>query len=68
MDISRLIRLARDSASLQPDGSPIPHQRCAVIHSRLLALVDPMVSNRLSTITLTYARRIERLVQEKVRA
>ena len=30
-------------------------------------MVDPNVSNRLSTITLTYARRITRLVQEKVR-
>ena len=67
VDISNLIRLARDSAALQPDGSPVPRQRCTAIHEWLLAMVDPNVSNRLSTIALTYARRIARLVQEKVR-
>ena len=65
-DINRLIRLARDAAALQPDGSRVPRQRCGFVHARLLALVDPSVSNRLSTITLTYARRIARLVEEKV--
>ncbi|GAX76983.1 hypothetical protein CEUSTIGMA_g4430.t1 [Chlamydomonas eustigma] len=65
-DITRLIRLARDASALQPDGSQVPMQRCNNILSKLLAMVDPAISNRLSNVTLTYARRIARLVKEKL--
>eukprot|EP00955_Chlamydomonas_euryale_P015682 167861-Chlamydomonas_euryale.AAC.1 len=61
-----LVRMARGAASLQPDGSVKPHQRCGAIADALEAAVDPSVSISLSTLALTYARRILLLVNDKV--
>lgn len=66
-DILKLIRLARSTAALQPDGSNVPNTRCASILKELCDMTDPTVSLRLDTLALTYARRIAKLTREKVR-
>jgi len=65
-EILKLVRLARVAAALQPDGSKVPATRCLGIQHDLADMSDPAVSIRLSTITLTYTRRILKLVAEKV--
>lgn len=65
-DMLQLVRLARHTAALQPDGSITPHQRCMLIAQELANMVDPSASARLSTIELTLARRIVHLAREKV--
>ncbi|KAG1676353.1 hypothetical protein FOA52_001148 [Chlamydomonas sp. UWO 241] len=65
-EVWTFIRVARGAASLQPDGSSTPHQRCGAILQSLEAIIDPAMSLRLSTLALTYARRIVLLVTEKV--
>lgn len=58
--------MARAASSLQPDGSAMPAHRCEAIRASLEAMVDPGVSAQLTTLALTYARRVLRLISEKV--
>lgn len=66
-EIAKLVRLARGAAALQPDGSKVPSTRCTSIQHELEEMADPLYGARhLSTITITYARRMVRLAEEKV--
>lgn len=65
-EVLKLVRLARGAASLQPDGSKVPCTRCSHIYAELADMAEPLVARKLSTITITYAQRMLRLVAEKV--
>ena len=65
-EITALIRAGRGAASLQPDGSKVPSSRCLSIFQELGTMIDPSHSGRLSTVTITYALRILKLVESKV--
>lgn len=66
-EIVRLVRLARGAAALQPDGSKVPSSRCLSIQHELVDMSNPLGGGyNMSTITITYARRMLRLVEDKV--
>lgn len=61
-----LVQVARMAAALQPDGSAVPQQRCLVLAEEVEDMTHPSQSLYLSTMELTYARRIMDLVVKKV--
>ncbi|KAG1681297.1 hypothetical protein FOA52_007343 [Chlamydomonas sp. UWO 241] len=64
--VLRLAWLARNAAALQPDSKAVSSQRAAKKAAGLKALIDLSVSAAMSTLALTYARRILRLVESKL--
>ncbi|GFR52786.1 hypothetical protein Agub_g15403 [Astrephomene gubernaculifera] len=63
----KLIRAARNSAALQPDGSKVPTTRCFSIQGELNDMLEAAAqSDKLAIVTQTYAHRIMRLISEKV--
>eukprot|EP00983_Pelagomonas_calceolata_P042758 1138641-Pelagomonas_calceolata.AAC.1 len=45
----------------------VPPMRCHSVHADLSQMADSIACNDLSTITITYAKRMLRLVEDKVR-
>ncbi|KAG1656195.1 hypothetical protein FOA52_011996 [Chlamydomonas sp. UWO 241] len=64
--VLKLAWFARAAAALQPDCSAVPAQRASSKASALMALIDPAVTATMSTLALTYARHILRLVESKL--
>lgn len=62
------MRAARNAAALQPDGSKVPTTRCYSLQTEITDMIDfqHTASRKLSTLTLTYALRLGRLIAEKV--
>ncbi len=46
----------------------MPPMRCHSVHSNLAPMADSVACHELSTITITYAKRMLRLIEDKVRA
>ncbi|KXZ54565.1 hypothetical protein GPECTOR_4g630 [Gonium pectorale] len=63
----KLIKAARNSAALQPDGSKVPTTRCFSIQAELAEMLETAArANKLAIVTQTYAHRVMRLISEKV--
>lgn len=50
-----------------PVDVQVPPMRCQSVHSDLAPMADSVACHDLSTITITYAKRMLRLIEDKVR-